>query len=121
MKNKDLTSVEIGGKDIYFPAQIEQIIEFHGLYIVRIYPNDDELDIYPQENLNRNVYAYNEIGELVWQIDEVPHGDKGGDKAYMNLWIENKDLIASNWVGLDYRVNLDNGSIGVYRENVRPW
>jgi len=121
MKNEDLTNIRIGGREINFPAQIEQKIELHGLYIVRIYPTDDELDVYPQEKLNRNVYAYNETGGLVWQIDEVPHGDKDSAKAYMNIWVEKGDLIASNWVGLDYRVNLKNGSVDSYRKNVRPW
>jgi len=65
----------------------------------------------PKEKFNRNVYALNYDGKLMWQIEEAP---AGGDiaKPFMNLWLSNDgSLIAGNWIGVDYRVALENGRI----------
>jgi len=102
-------------------ALIKQTVEIDGLKIQRKYPSDDKLMEYPQENLNRNVYAFNERGELVWTIQEAPHGGENQDKAYMSLVIENGKLIAGNFIGVDYIVKLEDGTVTPQNTNTRPW
>jgi len=118
----------VDSKQIELQYPIKQKIEVCGVYVVRIYPNDDELDSCPQELYNRNVYAYNSDGKFLWQIEEVSEGAKAPKdksyivgKAYMNIWMEKEKLIAGNWIGLDYIVNLKNGKVSPLNKNVRPW
>lgn len=98
-----------------------QRISFEGLEIVRLYPSDEMLMEYPRIKLNRNVEAYSPSGELVWIIEECSVGGTDEDKPYMNIFIKNGQLIASNWIGLDFVVNLENGKIRPEKIGVRPW
>jgi hypothetical protein len=113
--------LKIGNKNIELPAPIKQSVEVGKLTVVRVYPSDEVLNDYPQEKLNRNVYAYDASGSLVWQIQEAPHGGGGEDKAYMHIKIDSGKLIAGNWIGLDYLVNVTNGLVSQSRKGVRPW
>lgn len=62
-------------------------------------------------SLNRNVFGYSAAGESLWQIQESPHGTQN-DKPYTSLHInDNNQLIAGNWNGVDYSVNLENGTV----------
>jgi hypothetical protein len=91
------------------------------LIVVRVYPSDEMLNDYPQEKLNRNIYAYNVFGELVWQIQEAPHGGNDEDKAYMDLKIDKDKLVAGNWVGVDYLVSEVSGMVSQAQKDIRPW
>ena len=102
-------------------ANIRQRINLQGLSIIRIYPSDNDLMNYPREKLNRNVAAYKENGELVWLIQECPVGGLDQDKAYMNIQVKDEQLIAGNWVGLDFVVDLKSGNVTPYKIGVRPW
>lgn len=114
-------ALDMLGKEVTLPAPIKQKIEIGEMIVVRVYPSDEKLNAYPQEKLNRNVYAFNLSGELVWQIQEAPHGGVGEDKAYMNIGLENGRLMAGNWIGIDYFVGLCSGKVSQAQKNVRPW
>ena len=88
MVHSDNEKLVIDSHEIELPTLIAQIIEIENLLIVRVYPSDEELNSYPQDLLNKNVYCYNKSGEFVWQISEAPHGGASEDKAYMNIWID---------------------------------
>jgi len=100
---------------------IQQSLEFMRLKIIRRYPSDEDLVSYPRSKLNRNVEAYDKKGNLVWVIQECPVGGAEQDKAYMNIWIESEKLLAGNWVGLDFIVNIENGNVSPAKLGVRPW
>jgi hypothetical protein len=100
---------------------IKQAIEIEGLKVIREYPSDENLMGYPQEKLNRNVSAFNEAGDLIWIIQEAPHGGEGQDKAYMFISIENGHLVAGNFIGVDYFVNPKDGTVAPKDKNARPW
>jgi len=102
-------------------ALIRQTIEIEGLKILRKYPSDEKLMSYPQEKLNRNVSALNENGDLVWTIQEAPQGGEDQDKAYMLISLENGKLVAGNFLGIDYYVNLQDGTVTPKDTNSRPW
>ena len=100
---------------------IKQTIEIDELTVVRKYPPDAELANYPQNKLNRNIEAYDRNDNLVWIIEEAPDGGENLDKAYMRIWLENGRLIAGNWIGVDYFVALDKGTVTPVKTNIRPW
>lgn len=102
-------------------ADIKQTLELGGLKIIRRYPSDKDLMSYPRAKLNRNIEAYDCNGNLAWVIQECPVGGEEQDKAYMNIWVENKKLLAGNWLGLDFIVNIDNGTVAAVNLGVRPW
>ena len=102
-------------------AEIKQTIEINGLKVIRKYPSDEKLMSYPQEQLNRNIEAYNSNNELVWVIQEAPQGGENQDKAYMHLEIKNDQIIAGNFIGIDYFVNLNNGTVTPVITGSRPW
>ena len=71
------------------------------------------VDPAPDVIFNRNVFALSIHGELLWQIEESPHGTQV-DKPYVNLYCDkNGTVIAGNWNGVSYSVNLLNGTSGL--------
>jgi len=113
--------LKISGKEIELPAPVKQRVEINDLIVVRVYPSDQELDAFPQELLNRNVYAFDSSCKLLWQIQEAPHGGIGEDKAYMDISLESGKIIAGNWTGTDYFVDLSSGRVSQAKKDVRPW
>jgi hypothetical protein len=102
-------------------SYIRQIIEIENLIVVRKYPPDEGLVSYPQKKLNRNIEAYDQDDNLVWVIEEAPDGRENQDKAYMKIWLEEDRLVAGNWIGIDYFVDLSTGAVSSAKTNVRPW
>ncbi len=113
--------LNLANKNIELPASIKQCVKVGGMTVVRVYPSDKMLNDYPQDKLNRNVYAYDVSGELVWQIQEAPHGGSGEDKAYMDIKVDGDKLVAGNWIGVDYFVNIANGIVSQAQKDIRPW
>lgn len=65
----------------------------------------------PGDIFNRNVYAFSSDGELLWQIEESPHGAET-DKPYVDIGVDNSGkLVAGNWNGVDYFVDIKTGKI----------
>lgn len=65
------------------------------------------------EIFNRNVSALSMHGELLWQIEESPHGTQI-DKPYVNLLCDKHGLvITGNWNGLSYSADLHNGAFRI--------
>jgi hypothetical protein len=112
---------KISDLKVELTAPVKQRIDLSDLVILRIYPSDQELGTYPQDLLNRNIYAFDLLGNLKWQIKEAPHGGAGMDKAYMDIRLESGVLIAGNWIGVDYFVDLGSGDVSQTTNNLRPW
>ena len=121
MSKLKLNSCDISNKKIVFSAEIHQCIEISSVKIFRIYPNDECLETYPQDLLNRNIYCYSLSGAFLWQVQEAPHGDVNQDKPYMNIWLQDDKVIASNWNGLEYIINTQTGEVSSLKKGVRPW
>ncbi|MFM5012888.1 hypothetical protein ACEUB2_09570 [Aeromonas veronii] len=102
-------------------GNIKQRIETEGLEIIRRYPSDDVLADCPRGKLNRSVEAYKADGCLAWVIQECPAGAPSEDKPYMDIRVQDGQLIAGNWIGLDFIVNLENGGVSPAKKGVRPW
>lgn len=65
----------------------------------------------PGNVFNRNVFAFSADGELLWQIEESPHGTET-DKPYVDIGVDKSgNLVAGNWNGVDYFVDIETGKI----------
>lgn len=96
----------IEGQRINLPHPVEKVLSFRGLVIAMIEPPPGVL-------FNRNVMAFTEAAEPAWQIEESPHGTES-DKPYVGIALnDDSELIASNWNGVDYIVNPENGRLTV--------
>lgn len=96
----------IAGARVDLPYEVDEVLEMQDLVIVRVEPPVGQI-------FNRNVFAYTKQGLLVWEIEESPHGTEL-DKPFVGIRKgEPGELIAANWNGVDYSVNLKSGSIGV--------
>ena len=79
---------------------------YHDCIIVRV-------DVPAEVILNRNVFGVGCHGDILWQIEESPHGTER-DKSYMSICVsEDDDLVASNWNGVEYYVSPGDGKITV--------
>jgi hypothetical protein len=94
----------IADRAIDLPHPVIEVIECGEMIVVRVDPPAGTI-------FNRNVFAFTKHGELLWQIEESPHGTEK-DKPYVAiLRAQDGNLIAANWIGIDYLVNLANGNI----------
>ncbi|RMV44584.1 hypothetical protein ALP11_02718 [Pseudomonas syringae pv. papulans] len=79
---------------------------FQGIVLIR-------LESPPGEVFNRNIFAFSMAGEVLWQIEESPHGTQA-DKPFMSLHCDDNDrVIVGCWNGVTYAVNVENGNIRV--------
>lgn len=94
-----------GGGVIDLSRSAAQRLEVQGFLIVRIEPDVGS-------TYNRNVFALHR-GKILWQIEESPHGaDK--DKPFTSISLGmGGEVIAGNWNGVDYSVDISSGTIKV--------
>jgi hypothetical protein len=96
--------LSINGKKIKFfdaPAKIYKVImpeDNLAIFMINVYHDRDE-DNKPEEN--RNIFAVNEKGKVVWQIEEVPDKYCRKDlnkneivkEIYTGIWIDEKGVL----------------------------
>jgi hypothetical protein len=94
----------VAGRVIELPLRVVQVVELEHGFAVR-------LDVPSGTVFNRNVYLVDNVGNVTCQIAESPH-DRVTDKPY--LFISRSpdgELVASNWNGVDYRVDTQTGGV----------
>lgn len=72
-------------------------------------------------SLNRNVLAFDRHGEAKWVIQEAPHGEDEWPKPYTAIRLDGEDLTAYNWIGVEYKVDLESGRVTPKEGGGRPW
>ena len=125
-------TIEIGGKKIIFPSVINKncdgipyIIEINDLIIVNFHPYGkaewDHVDALGTD-MNRNIWAFNQSGDLVWQVAPCSPGVVG-PRAYDGVFFKDGRLLCGNSVTCrDYELNPVDGSVKRYPDHpVRPW
>lgn len=96
----------VNGHDVDLPHPPEQAFVYHDCIVVRV---DVPVDVI----LDRNVFGVACHGDILWQIEESPHGTEE-DKPYMSIYLSEADrLVASNWNGVEYYVSPGDGKISV--------
>jgi hypothetical protein len=100
----------IANKCVALPFPIAEVFEYKDLIVARVEPCTGVI-------FNRNIFAFTAHGNLLWQIEESPHGTEK-DKPYTRIFLNNDGLlVAANWIGVDYLVNVKNGSISTISFN----
>jgi len=114
--------LEIGGKEIIFPCSIKTnadrntpyIVEVNNLIIVNFYPwdslereNANKLGV----DLNRNIWAFNQKGELVWKIHPADNPKGVVPETYDSVTLKNGKVVAGNQNERNYYVDTVNGNV----------
>jgi hypothetical protein len=96
----------LADQPIHLPHPVKATLQHNDKLLILVDPAPDVI-------FNRNVFALSIHGELLWQIEESPHGTQV-DKPYVNLYCDkNGTVIAANWNGVSYSINLLNGTVRV--------
>lgn len=91
-------------KSIDLPYLVVDLVDCSGVILARVEPPAGVI-------FNRNIYAFSEMGDFCWQIEESPHGTQA-DKPYINVVCNTQGkIVAQNWNGVDYLVDASDGSI----------
>jgi hypothetical protein len=94
------------GKSFRLPYPASKSIELPELLVILLDPPKGT-------NCNTNVMGIKPDGTIAWQIEESPHGGEL-DQPYVDI---NQDelgnLVARNWNGVEYEVDLRSGAIHV--------
>lgn len=68
---------------------------------------------------NRNIVGENEKGELIWQIRDV---NPSLDSPFTDIdYVDNEKIIAHNWLGADYYINIRTGIMQIVNRDLRLW
>lgn len=93
----------INNRVFSFPYPVVDVVLVEQLIVLMVEPSSGII-------FNRNVYAFSDEGDFVWQIAESPHG--AGDNPYVAIRLDHQNrLLACSWNGNDYLVDSKNGEI----------
>lgn len=68
---------------------------------------------------NRNIVGENKKGELIWQVKDV---NPSLDSPFTNIdFFDKERIIAHNWLGADYYVDIRTGIMQIVNRNSRIW
>jgi len=98
--------IAIGGNviDLPYPVAVAEALAVGELVIVRVEPTIGEI-------FNTNVYGFKADSSCKWQIAESPHGTEA-DRPFTSISVSSDNqLVAGNWNGVDYLVDLMGGAI----------
>ena len=98
----------IGNIEVQLPYRVKSVITVSRLLIVVLESPVGVL-------FDRNVYAIDDAGKIIWQIEKATC--YGGHKECPYIGVktsEDGDLIAVTGVGAEFKVNLDTGRIELY-------
>ncbi|WP_152423269.1 hypothetical protein [Haloterrigena salina] len=98
---KDGYELVIDGKRISLPAAIESIVQTQNTVVVLL---DSEGEV----ESDRNIWGFTNRGSFLWEAEKVqaPSNDAN---CYVRIWEEEGNVWASDWKGLDYRIDIETG------------
>jgi len=68
---------------------------------------------------NQNITGENEQGEVIWQVEDI---DPLSDSPFTSIRPFDKEkIIAYNWMGIDYYIDIQTGKLELVNKNARPW
>ncbi len=100
------------------PYPIQSYLLSDSLIIVVV--DDNKSHTEGDHSLDRNVYGFNMDGTLKWQIQAAPGGEDY-PKPFTSVKLVDGKVIAYNWMGTDYIVDFEDGSLHMYGQLRRPW
>ena len=68
---------------------------------------------------NRNITCENKQGETVWQVEDICPAE---DASFVSIApFDNEKIIAYNWIGMKYYIEIQAGKLDFVNKNRRPW
>lgn len=68
---------------------------------------------------NRNITAENKLGEIIWQVEDV---NPSLDSPFSSIEpFEKEKIIAHNWIGANYYIEIQTGKLEIINGNARLW
>ncbi|AHG43340.1 hypothetical protein N018_25140 [Pseudomonas syringae CC1557] len=96
----------IKSQRVCMPYPVDTFLLSGGKVLIRLEPSAGKV-------FNRNIFAILMTGEVLWQIDESPHGTQA-DKPFISLCCDDNDqIVVGCWNGVTYAVDAENGEIRV--------
>jgi hypothetical protein len=114
IENKNVLSVD--GKIIkkVIGSEIEKFIRSNNyIYILLYFPKG-------HNEQDTNIWKIDLHGNIIWKITKFGN-DEVGAAPYIELNQVNGKLIASNWKGVDFFVDVKTGQIEAIKKGERPW
>lgn len=111
--------LDINGHKAFMNANIVDVLVADDLVVVRT--DDGQTHGSGDKSMNRNVLAFDQNANLVWTIQEAPHGGDEWPKPYTHVTKRGNQLIAGTWIGVDYIVDPKTGNVDAGENEGRPW
>lgn len=108
-----------GNLEKRLPFNAKQVVIFQEMKIVLV--DDNSFHRCGDKSINRNVYAFDSNGTLLWQIHEAPDGGDENPKPYTRISVLGKSILVDNWIGTEYQVEINTGTVSRHGVNSRPW
>jgi hypothetical protein len=67
------------------------------------------IEIQSKSIYNENIFAFDEHGKILWQIDKKDHVDR--NSPYTNIYTRDNELWGYNWDGSAYKIDIKTGEI----------
>lgn len=68
---------------------------------------------------NRNIVGENKSGEIIWQVEDV---NPSLDSPFSSIEPCDKEkIIAHNWIGTNYYIEIRTGKLEIMNKNARLW
>ena len=68
---------------------------------------------------NRNITCENRQGNMIWQVEDIC---TSSDASFVTITpFDNEKIIAYNWIGMYYYINIQTGKLDLVNKNARPW
>ena len=68
---------------------------------------------------NRNITCENEQGKTIWQVEDI---SPSSDAPFIEIKpFDNEKIMAYNWIGMYYYIDIQTGKLDFVNENRRPW
>jgi len=104
----------VKNNNIDFLSSIEKIIEIDDKLLVLVKDKSTK-----KIKTQGNIYAINENAEIIWEIQASTPFD-GWYRPFTGIYIRDDIAIAYSPLGIEYKINLDNGRL-VDIPKQRPW
>ncbi len=99
----------IDDKCIDFPYPVADLLIFDEKIIIRV-DSDSPSEVIDND---RNIYALNYDGDVLWRVEKCPYGGEM-DRTYVSIYkVGSAGLAAGNWIGYDFYIDLNDGTITV--------
>ncbi|MCU4802444.1 hypothetical protein OB920_18945 [Halobacteria archaeon HArc-gm2] len=99
-------TLHIGSQKLDLPEEVDTIVEGNQLIVVLFAVMGK-----PSQIKHRNVWAFDESGEKVWEIEEESLPTAADDKQYIYLWEDDGELWAQCWHSHEHRIDWETGEL----------